>query len=161
MMNKRRFLGAISLAMTVCFLTLFVLANPFKDKTTENGSVEELGSFSFEEVMEFEDTTDEYDPSLEPGSELAVNNVYFTNYEILYDFLTMDAAGNISYYAAEFLNTRGYGGYHELTILSDTLINEATYPRFICSIDDTDKYIEIRYRTDKQEFEFNMLDKIY
>lgn len=161
MLNRKMIYFTMLLAVFVCFLVLYFLANPFKNQKQENLADQPLGTFSYEEVIEYEDTTDEYDPSLEPGSELAVNNVYFTNYELLYDFLTMEAAGSISYYAAEFLNIHGFGGYHELTIIKNTINREETYPRFICILDDTNKYIEVRYRTDLQKFEFNMIDKIY
>lgn len=160
-MYKKIFYAAMLLAVFICFLLLYFIANPFKGRIEEEPADQPLGTFSYEEIEEFEDTTDEYDPSLEPGSELAVNNVYFTNYELLYDFLALEAAGSISSHAAEFLNEHGYGGYHELTILKDTISKEDTYPRFICRLDDTEKYIEVRYRTDLKEFAFSFIDSIY
>lgn len=161
MLNKKMIYCIMLFAVFISFLVLYFFANPFNNQKQASPANQPLGIFSYEEVAEYEDTTDEYNPSLEPGSGLADNNVYFTNYELLYDFLTMDAAGSISYYAAKFLNTHGFGGYHELTIIKSTINKEETYPRFICTLDYTDKYIEVRYRADLQEFEFNMVDKIY
>lgn len=160
-MNRKIIISIMIFAVLFCFGLLYFLANPFKKQNPVNPSDLALGNFSYEEAKEYEDTTDEYDPSLEPGSELEENNVYITNYELLYDFLTMDAAGSVSYHAAIFLNAHGYGGYHELTIQKDSIIKDLTYPRFICSIDDTEKYLEVRYRTDLKEFEFDLVDKIY
>lgn len=145
----------------VCLLVLYFFANPFHSKEQKHTDNQILGNFSYEAVAEYEDLTDEYDPSLEAGSELADNNTFITNYELLYDFLTMQAAGSVTYYAAEFLNEHGYGGYHELTIIENTINNDETYPRFICILDDSDKYIEVRYRTDSQEFEFSLIDRIF
>lgn len=160
MANKRIFIIFLIIAVASSILTLFILANPFKRDKTSSKDLPQ-GKFSFEADTEYEDTTDKYDPSLEPGSELADNNVYFTNFELLFDFLTMDAVGSISYHTADFLNAHGYGGYHELTILQETINDEITYPRFICSLDDTGKLIEIRFRADLQEFEFDIVNNIY
>lgn len=160
MTNKKVFIIFLILAVVSSILTLLLVANPFKRDKTSSKDLPK-GKFSYKADTEYEDTTDEYDPSLEPGSELADNNTYFTNFELLFDFLTMDAAGSISYHTADFLNAHGYGGYHELTILPETINSDITYPRFICSLDDTDKLIEIRYRADLQVFEFNIVNNIY
>lgn len=160
MTNKKIFTIFLILALITSILTLLLLASPFKKSKTDSKDLPQ-GKFSFEADTEYEDTTDEYDPSLEPGSELADNNVYFTNFELLFDFLTVDAVGSISYHTAEFLNSHGYGGYHELTILQETINNDITYPRFLCILDDTDKLIEIRFRADQQKFEFSIINNIY
>lgn len=160
MTNKTIFIIFLILALASSILALLLLANPFKKNKSESEGLPH-GKFSFEADTKYEDTTDEYDPSLEPGSELADNNVYFTNYELLFDFLTVDAVGSISYHTAGFLNAHGYGGYHELTILPETINDDITYPRFMCSLDDTERIIEIRYRANLQEFEFNIVNNIY
>lgn len=160
MTNKKIFIIFLIIALLSSVLTLLLLASPFKKGKTDSKDLPQ-GTFTFEANTEYEDTTDEYDPSLEQGSELADNNVYFTNYELLFDFLTVDAVGSISYHTADFLNAHGYGGYHELTILQETINDDITYPRFLCSLDDTEKLIEVRFRADLKEFEFSIINNIY
>lgn len=159
-MKKSIYLSILIAIISSIFVS-FTLANPFHEKKESNPPSQTLGTFSYQKENVYKDSTDEYDPSLESGSELSDNNVFVTNYEILYDFLTMEAAGKLSSCVAEYLNAHGYGGYHELTIQKETLIIEETYPRFVCSIDDSNKYLEIRYRSDLHQFEFDLLDYIY
>ncbi len=138
---------------------LLFLTRPGTDKENADKTI---GTFTYTKPEEpQEDLTDQYEPSKEPGSELDPNNVDIVNYELLYDILPVNAVGSISIHTAEFLNEHGYGGYHELTILKDTISSDKTYPRFLCSLDDTEKYLEIRYRVDTKEFTFAILDTVY
>ncbi len=158
MKERKNIYLLIFLSVIICVSVLFFLANPFKKEALEyNGH--KLGTFSYEKAGDYIDFTDEYDPSLETGSELDDNNAFVTNYNLLYDFLSIEAAGRLSPCVASFLNEHGYGGYHELTIQKDTIIADESYPRFVCEIDETGKYLEIRYRSDLREFEFNFLDR--
>lgn len=158
MERKKIVLIMVSVSIFCIGLLFFLTRPPGKKDGNENPK----GKFTYTESEETpEDLTEQYDPSTEPGSELDANNVYITNYELLYDFLPVSAAGSVSIYAAGFLNEHGYGGYHELTILKNTISPDVSYPRFLCSVDDTDKFLEIRYRTDTEEFSFNLTDDIY
>lgn len=160
MNEKRKSIIIMTAAAVTGIGLLFVLTGPFG--SDKNKTQNTIGHFDYQEETGVpEDLTDRYDPSKEPGSEPDPNNVYITNYELLYDFLPVNAAGSVSIYAAEFLNKHGYGGYRELTILKDTVTSDETYPRFICTLDETDKYLEIRYRTDTKEFTFALLNEIY
>lgn len=160
-MNKKKTIAIMATAVVFCIAMLFIASKPFLNRPTADSDIE-LGNFDYKPAAEeYQDQTDQYDPSMEAGSELDSNNVYITNYEILYDFLPINAAGSVSVYAAEFLNDHGYGGYHELTVLEDTISSDKSYPRFLCIIDDTEKYLEIRYRSDAKEFSFALTNTIY
>lgn len=160
-MSKIKSVVIISTAVIIFIAILVMISNPFSGSHSKDPE-KELGNFVYTpENAEYEDQTDQYNSSMEAGSELDPNNVYVTNFEKLYDFLPINAASSVSVYAAEFLNEHGYGGYHELTILEDTISSDESYPRFLCVIDDTEKYLEIRYRTDTKEFTFSLTDAIY
>lgn len=138
---------------------------------SNEGEVNNLSKFNLENVPKEADVDviDEYYNSLSEEDQVLFeevmndgqsvkSRVFITNLNLITDILTLQALSDISGAAGEYLNSHGYSGYHELTIIQDTIIADKYYPKFTCEIKDIpDKKLEIRYNLEKYEFEFQLL----
>lgn len=156
-MHKKTFLLILAAAILICsgmLISSLLLTPKAKNPEPDNN---ELGNFTYTEV---EISTDEYTPDIYDYVETKNNYVTFTNAELIYDLLTLEALSHICEDTAEFLNRHGYSQIHNLTIDESTIVDDRAYPLFYCHMDDEkDKVIEIRYNLENEKFEYQIVKK--
>lgn len=156
-MNKKTLLLILAAAILICsgMLISSVLITPkATDPEPDNN---ELGKFTYTDV---EISTDEYIPDIYDNVETESNFVTFTNAELIYDLLTLEALSHICEDTADFLNKHGYSQIHNLTIDESTIVNDRAYPLFYCHMEDQkDKVLEIRYNIESEIFEYQIVEK--
>lgn len=150
-MNKKIYFIIFS-AIAICGI-LILMYKPSKTSHIAKDTVP--GNIT---VTTLSPTVDEYIPDIYDNVEEPKYYISFTNPELIYDILTLEALSNICEDTSTFLNIHGYSDVHSLTILPETIIYERAYPRFICKIDERENvYLEIRYDIESQLFEYQIL----
>lgn len=172
-MNKKKIIilstGLIVLSiLSVLLVTKIVhyisLDKLFGRTVSDNSQIptsdtDELGTLTISETEE-PIIEDEDDYIGQPGDDIIYKEYYvgFTNLELVYEYLTIDATSRISDEAAEYLNDHGYGECHSLTIIESSIIKDKAYPKFNCTLEGIeDKILEIRYNLEKGEYEFQFI----
>ena len=155
-MNKKAFILTLimGIATFALLLSYFILLERKDSKRKEKSS--ELGEITIEE----QEVSNEDNYEGDADYEIDVKEYYvgFTNLNLVYDVLTLDAISALPDDAALFLNQHGYGDVHSLTIIEESIVLDPSYPYFVCTLDGiSGAELEVRYDLSKATYEFAII----
>lgn len=153
---KKRVIIIFLVMIAICSIVLSYNNHTETENMSED-NIESDSNFVYDEIQTETYIENEYDGSID-GLEPAAYALEFSNPEILYDMLTLEALSHIYDDVGTYLNQHGYADCRTLTIIKSSVINDKSYPRFVCTIDElTDKYLEIRYNLKNETFELQIV----
>lgn len=157
--KKNLLLSIFVLLVCIIFLVIgiFVIYKPklYISETPEVEEETELGNLHYEEPEEEElptYTEEEADPT-EVVRAINLIGAYEYNFA---DIFTIAALESMPQAIRDYLDSHGYADVFNLTIIEDSIVADRGYPMFQCTMEDTDKILEVRYELAKKEFEFSI-----
>lgn len=157
--KKNILLSIFVLLVCIIFLVIgiFVIYKPkfYIGETPKVEGETELGELHYEEAEEDELPTyseEEADPT-EFVPVINLIGVYDYNFT---DIFTIAALEQMPQAIRDYLDAHGYADVYNLTIIGDSIVAERGYPMFQCTMEETDKILEVRYELAKKEFEFTI-----
>lgn len=158
MLTKKSIILIALIAVIACVGVMVLVLNINIKRGNEDNS--SIGNFNAPETDVEVDSFpgDDYVATEDDEIEYKDYYVTFTNLNVVYEYLTLEATSNICDDTAAYLNEHGYGHVHSLTILEHTVVKEKAYPMFVCSLEGiSDKQLEIRYSLEDMQFEYKFI----
>lgn len=107
-------------------------------------------------LIEDETVVEQPDGAEDMNDNLTVDDINLIGYYDIVDLFTVSALDRMYPEIRNYLDLHGYADAFNLTIDEDSIISDRGYPRFLCQIENTESYLEVRYDISKGLYEFQI-----
>lgn len=142
-------IGCITLFLSGIYFIFggFTAQQPSEKKSRGHGKL----------LIKDETVVDQPDTAEDMDDELTVDDINLIGYYDIADLFTVSALDRMYPEIRSFLDLHGYANAFNLMIDEDSIISDRGYPRFLCQIENSDSYLEVRYDISKGLYEFQIM----
>lgn len=142
------------LCVVIFFACIFALYGGFRGPTSPS-EMAKHGQLQLNDelLIEQPDTAEQMD------DDTSSDEINLIGYYDIVDLFTISALDQMYPEIRTYLNQHGYADAFNLTIIESSIESNRGYPRFICQVEDTNAYLEVRYDISKKQYEFQISQK--